>query len=670
MIASDGRDSVYPNCEAVEARCYVPHTLALEKLQTASVNYSRLKFDCAQHILELTEAYDDHRQRTQIFYENFIREIKVMAKSQIDSQQVAHSRIVGSVHHDLKISALEVERLRDQLTFLRLEHQLESRSLRYQLSSANDREILLNRQALDESVKIACTSVIAELIAKVEVMSTTLYCEETTKQLCLQHSRSMDSHMKDCNLLQSQLASAIEKEVIKAHEDAIRDESSAVISDLISQIELAFISKEHEGRLGVIVEHLVDILHSTNSNLYRDCGASVVADIQNRALLLIKCVGEEQVRLLRECDNVRLIVDKYAETESRIEGLEAKMSSDKLQLAAEASQRLEESRSSSVKNAAVIDDLVEQHRKEVLHLVNDHGVHIAHLTDVIAAQSEAAITAAVESTLLGVITCIELLRTAAVGLVPCETEIPDGGQEAAERAKDVQSKERNSAIKEQRDIACTSGAEPLGVHRLERSHGNDRMTVEACLGDINSIDQSEEELISDQFKSPKCEATSPAAHPAKIVSPMELLHLSTSDIGRSAVDVDCCESSSDATRMEEHKYKYVATIEALEDAVYELQQGRQEAARVADASQEERKLLHDRLDALIKEKRTDVVCTYETRIADFRAKETVLQDHISKLTSEGVKKAQYVLDTLIVHDAFNSIQFKLHHITAIPFKSI
>lgn len=654
MIASDGRGFVSPSCEAIEARCYVPQTLAVEKLKKASLNYSQLKFDCDRHILELTEGYNDHRQRTQTFYENFIREIKVMAKSQIDSQHAANCRIVDNINRDLKISVLEVERLRDQLTFVRLEHQVESRSLRTQISSANDREILLNRQALDETVRTSCISMITELIAKIELTNTTSRYEEITRQQYQQHSCSIDSNMKDCDLLRSQLASAAEKEMTCILDHRIRVECCAVVKDLISQIELASISKEHECQLSVLVEHLADI-RRTNSNFHSNGGATVVSDTQKHALLLIGCIGGGQARIFRERENVQMMADKGADAESRIKSLESKISSDELLLAAESSRWIEESRSSTVSHSAGIDIMAEHHRKEVLHLVNVDGLRITHLTDVIAAQSEAAVTAAVEGALLNVISCIELLHRAETGLgegLPCETVTvtvtPDEAGEGAEREKeDVQSREDGSMNQERRSVAGPSDAEQLEVGRTKSL--NDRMTDEVCLRDIiNNVDRSGEESTSDQLKLPKCDASSPSPLPMTIVRAADLLQSSTLDNSRNAVVV-CCEISSDAIRL--------AAIETLEDAVYELQQGQQEAVRAAQASEEERNVLSNRLAALMKEKRTDVVRMYEASIVEFRAKETELEDAIRELHCERSKTAQYGLDSVIVHDPVISIQF-------------
>jgi hypothetical protein len=170
MIAVSDKAVVVPYSND-EGENFVPHSFALAKLKIASSEYIELKRNYEEYIIELKESHEQHCQQNQRFYEEYIREVKKKAKYHVEGQRDLKGKMETDFQNQVANSEEIVERLRDQLTDLRLAHQEDSRALRKQFSEAKDNETKLRDLSKDEFNRQECAGVMSDLLLRVEIFS-------------------------------------------------------------------------------------------------------------------------------------------------------------------------------------------------------------------------------------------------------------------------------------------------------------------------------------------------------------------------------------------------------------------------------------------------------------------------------------------------------------------
>ena len=168
MQTTDDKGVLYLDSEAVAGDIFIPHAFAMEKLKNATSQYLDMKMSYDRHILELKSSHDSHCQQTQQFYEGYIKEVKRKAKQHVEGQSALKQDMLDDSRQKVADSEEVVERLRDQLTNLRLTYQEDSRSLKQQLSLANENETVLQTRVYDASVRSECAAVISDLVMQAE----------------------------------------------------------------------------------------------------------------------------------------------------------------------------------------------------------------------------------------------------------------------------------------------------------------------------------------------------------------------------------------------------------------------------------------------------------------------------------------------------------------------
>lgn len=154
-----------------EGEIFVPHSFALAKLKIASSEYVELKRNYEEYIIELKESHEQHCQQNQRFYEEYIREVKKKAKYHVEGQRDLNGKMEIDFQNQVANSEEIIERLRDQLTDLRLAHQEDSRALRKQFSEAKDNETKLRDLSKNEFTHQECAGVMSDLLLRVEMFS-------------------------------------------------------------------------------------------------------------------------------------------------------------------------------------------------------------------------------------------------------------------------------------------------------------------------------------------------------------------------------------------------------------------------------------------------------------------------------------------------------------------
>ena len=180
MLTADDKEVPYLADESVSFNSFVPHSFALEKLQIASTEYFELKTSYEKYIIELKVSHDNYSQQTQLFYENYIKEMKGKAKSHVEGQIVLNQEMLNSLRLQLANSEEVVERLRDQLTDLRLTFQEDAKGLKSQLMLATASEAALQKKGLDSTVRNECAAVVSSLLVQIEV---TLLSQKYSEQM-------------------------------------------------------------------------------------------------------------------------------------------------------------------------------------------------------------------------------------------------------------------------------------------------------------------------------------------------------------------------------------------------------------------------------------------------------------------------------------------------------
>jgi hypothetical protein len=162
-------DKVVVPYSSDEGENFVPHSFALSKLKIASLEYAELKRSYEEYVIELKDSHEQHCQQNQRFYEEYIREVKKKAKFHVEGQRNLKEKMESDFQTQVGNSDEVIERLRDQLTDLRLTHQEESRALKRQFNEAKDNEIKLRDLSTDEFIRKECAGVISDVLLRVEM---------------------------------------------------------------------------------------------------------------------------------------------------------------------------------------------------------------------------------------------------------------------------------------------------------------------------------------------------------------------------------------------------------------------------------------------------------------------------------------------------------------------
>lgn len=350
MPSSEDKKIPYIENDAASGSSFVPHSFALEKLKIASTQYFDLKMGYEKHILELKESHDNHSQQTQIFYEGYIKEMKSKAKQHVEGQSMLKKEMLDSLRRQVADSEEVVERLRDQITDLRLTFQEESRALRLQLTISKASEATLKADEFDNNIRNQCNAVMTAILVQIDASSIRI------------------SHIDDMT------KATAESEYARQLMIAEREQNTVMISKM---------ETDHECR----------------------------AVMQTLLLQIESDAHQEESRKMHQLMSVeQAIRDKCSAAENNITLLNAEIALALSMKTEEESRQKQEILMTSEDNQAVLKNLTVQYDEGLLVLRNEHEKSLAAVDIKLDEMSTALITAHVEAVLATVITEIESIH--------------------------------------------------------------------------------------------------------------------------------------------------------------------------------------------------------------------------------------------------------------------
>ena len=437
MQATDDKDALYLDNKAVAGDIFIPHAFAMEKLKSATSQYIDMKMSYDQHILHLRNSHDSHCQQTQLFYEGYIKELKRKAKQHVEGQSALKQEILDDSRRKVADSEEIVERLRDQLAYLRLTYQEDSRSLKQQLSLANENEAVLQARIYDASVRSECAAVISDLIL-----------------------------MTECTLLRQNF------------EDKMDIASGKILSLSISGVKTAKAGHEEKYRI------------QTDIKTERECRAAM------QAMLLRIEIDAHNQQIVRN-NNERIAVEELRDKCQAAEMSALSLSADSVAAMTELSNL----QIATDKSAAVFSAIISQHETFQSSLKNDHEVAMIALNKELKKLSVALAAAdlSVQSTTAVSLDAEKLRDSLSMALVrECLTNmVADVSDRQLFQTNQVLATERANYEKDTAAYDCAiSGLQnQLEALKAEASGQRDRGKVIASNGVLASAPVAKSEVV-------------------------------------------------------------------------------------------------------------------------------------------------------------------------------
>lgn len=635
--------AIEENSSRKDGDCFIPQSFAQEKLKTASSKYIELKTNYDMHILQLQQSHDSHCLTTKLFYEEYIRDMKFKAKSHISGQMILHSDLVNDMKLQVTNSVLDVERLRDQLSDSRLNHQKESRSLKCLLSSAKENRRLLELQRFDSCVRYECEGAMAEMISITELNAALI--------------------KQESNML--------------------------VILERLSSL----LPPPSRG-VGV-----TEVKRSQRS--LRTAGGQQVS--HPNTLVMIDELGTEISRIVEENTATRGIVCKCIELERAILTQSAKYPPHNLTSGNGAPNRVDRVSSGSTSEAAMAEEVLERGMRELSFLCSVHDEESSTFSVTLARQSENILKLEVEACMLLLLGRVEIESAHTMQLPlsgylsgaagrghsdgnglsdgavhrcawclnrresePQDIEVAAISSRAVAEARDYCNS--NSNRTEEHAQGSSRACSVLKASHSVKSHDTPDPTEqewEELEGEEKEQEKVEKEVMSkDLVEQPYRESTGSDLHVSLSVADgativigedISAVHATPDAIldapadskgeGEKVIEMEMEKGRSSVTEevVRLHSDEHALQVEQLEDFVYELQQSLSAASKLLEEGQRERCALSETLSAILKEKRTDIVGEYVAEIQALREREEGMRESLVSLRASRSKDEMCVL---------------------------
>jgi hypothetical protein len=613
---------------------FIPQSFAQEKLKTASSKYFELKLNYDMHFAQLQQSHDSHCLKTKLFYEEYIKDMKFKAKSQISGQMILHSDLVNNLELQITNSEKDVERLRDQLSSSRLNHQKESRSLKCLLSSAKENERQLEVQRLNNYARYECEKVMAEMLSVIEMKAFS---------------------MKE----ESNMLSVVER-------------LSSIIPPLCGGVGITGAARSQrslQAAGGQKAPHL-------------------------RALAVLDGLGAEVARIIDENTATRGIVRGCIELERAIITQHTKLSGLDLPRM-DVSPDWENSISSeSVSGALIAQEALERGMRELSHLCSKQDEECEKFKVTLARQSENILMLEVDACMQMLLGKVEVLSAPAVP-VPVSavgeghSDGDNDGAVAVHRCAWC-SKRRQSESESLRATALAAaaatatasvksaesrgdGIDALSTGRADesskefqtascRSYDDPDPAEEAMATDIDSTKLSYRGSTGGDLNVSLIAADRATAGVGGNLSALDATcgailgapaDSKREKEGEGVKEVDPEEDRSPVTVGVVCRGEYASEVEELEDAVYALQQDLSVASKSLEEAHLDRSALSETLSAVMEEKRTDIIGEYVLEIQALREREERLRESLVSLRASRSKDELYVIAAITHHNTLS-----------------
>jgi hypothetical protein len=607
---------------------FIPQSFAQEKLKTASGKYFELKTNYETHISQLQQSHDSHCLKMKLFYEEYIKDLKFKAKSHISGQMILHSDLVNDLELKLTNSEKDVERLRDQLSNSRLNHQKESRSLKCLLSSATDNERLLEDQLFNNSVRYECEGVMAGMISITELKAASI--------------------KEESNML------------------LIADRLSSVIAPLCRGVEVTEVMWAHR-------------------SLQKASGQQ---DLQLKTLAMIDNLGAEIARIFEENAATQGIARQCIELERAIVTQYTKLSGLDVP-STDISPDWEDQLSSQFTGgAAIAQEVLERGMIGLKRLCSKQDDVGNKYRITLARQSENILIFEVDACMQALLCKVEI-QSAPVMPVPLSMASSSGGRGYGEGEGEGEgegvvprcvwcSNTTKSESKSLRPAETPSSSvvdirsDIKGPNAAYEGESSREFDIAKASSSFKEDPAEEEEESSIDLAEQPCRDSLGRNLDVSLISADQAISGIVEDL--SALDVTCAakpgapsdinrwgegereevkeiereEEKSPVTAVIACRGEYASEVEQLEDVVYGLQQDLSAALKRLDEGEQERSAFSETLSAVVKEKRTDIVGEYLAEIHALKEQEVCLRESLETLRASRSKDELYVIASKVM----------------------
>ena len=710
MPTADQKGILYLDNETVKGDCFIPHAFALEKLKIASSQYIDMKISYDQHIADLKASHDSHCKKTQIFYEEYIKEMKCKAKQHVEGQSILKQEILDDFRQKFADSEEVVERLRDQLSNLRLTFQEDSRSLKQQLTVANENEIVLHAREYDASVRNECATVISDLLIQIEatllrqdfnekmciaskrieyltgcvVKTSTAACKENNRihtemkterecrvvmqsillQIDMDAAQEQKARNNQMDMAEKELrerCQAAEMSVIaltagtvtaKAAESLreaqnhqiASDKSAAALTAMAAQHELLqnSLQQDHDGEVAALNKQFIEL-----------SSALATATALSAETSRVDCIKAEKLR----CSLNR------AQVQACVSSMVADVSDRELW---QTNQILLDERVSHKKDISTTDCVVsglEQQVKELLQHIESMAVAEEKRERDILIEEAAAVPSVAEaavsvvppvtvSTVIAVDTAVESQEILALRLEISRVEKELIVEKQTVSVLDVRKTNSKAIIVgwvaqfEVENKRAPVDADKEMVRDKYQTYKNDTMNLKSAIAVTDGLQRKKADLEEKLLKLNKAtKVLSVVPRPKLSVITDQLVCTDAANSKGAAISIS---SPVPVTSLIQTPSRFflsergprpedVVMIEGLEDSVYQLQQDIAQSTATVVKLSEESIHLTQQLDAITREKRTDVVKRFEEEILSLTAQRGELKESIVQLETVRAK---------------------------------
>ena len=574
--------------------------------------------------------------------------MKFKAKSQISGQMILHSDLVNNLELQITNSEKDVERLRDQLSSSRLNHQKESRSLKCLLSSAKENERQLEVQRLNNYARYECEKVMSEMVSVIEMKAFSM--KEESKMLSVLE-RLSSIIPPPCRGVGITGAAQSQRSLQAAGgQKAPHLRALAVLDGLGA--EVARIIDENTATQGIVrgcieLERAIITQHTKLSGLDMprmdvspDWENSISSESASGALIAQEALerGMRELRHLcskqdEECEKFKVTLARQSENILMLE-VDAcmQMLLGKVEVLSAPAVPVPVSAVGEGHSDGDNDGAVAVHRCAWCSKRRQSESESLRATAVALAAAAAAATATATASVKSAESRgdgIDALSTGRADESSKEFQTassrsyddPDPAEEAI--ATDIDSTKLSYRGSTGGDLNVSL----IAADRATAGVGGNLSALDATCGPILSAPaDSKREKKGEEVKKGHGEGV-------KEVDPEE-------DRSPVTVGVVC-------------RGEYASEVEELEDAVYALQQDLSVASKSLEEAHLDRSALSETLSAVMEEKRTDIIGEYVLEIQALREREERLRESLVSLRASRSKDELYVIAAITHHNTFS-----------------
>ena len=575
---------------------YIPLELAEGSLNKASDTIKGLQQQYEHHIISLKDQHIKVLANMKAHYETYIKDIKQKALQHILTQKEAKKTIETEYQQKLKQALDSEENYRENL------HQQLKRSVHSNVEAkgalykhARDNEIL-TATLTDTTIRHTCKLAILHTIQAIELQ----YHKDTISQL--HNDRHAELHQHVTTLTADlNLKAAESKRLIESHTEHIthitreHDDKIALMSQNYDLLDTSKKRLDKQLQRWILTHKETEVKHEVAlavSRLVTDTVEASLSEERDRCMSSIAKLTHEHRRATASLDKSE---EQYMRLETQYK--EALAAIDKLQAASE------EERKVIVMTPSPRTNLVPPSTSTAT--TSDDVASSPYPTDALNRQVD-QIKALLES-----------IQTT---YYPSSTSAGSHLQPSIGTSPRPDSRPVQDKLDGLERLLAHLQTLPLTWHRLPG-----RSSIASIQPTIDTSSALAESKAGDDHT-----LAVTADSNEKAVSPNTVATVYSPNNDQEQVS-----SSKDGSEAEIERY--IQAIETLEDELCTLREAQDSAQQSLTQLTQEKAILSDRFEQLLKEKRSDILLTYETQISDLEAKNTTTSAEMIDLKMRQMK---------------------------------